>query len=95
MFYLLGSGTPNRVELWWNGVLAADWDNVGHGGWTLYGWSNLITNSSSTELRLGFRNDPSFLYLDDIAVEGAVIPEPSTMALLGTGLLLLLLRRRK
>ena len=95
-FYLLNTGpsSTNTVELWWDGSLAATWTDPNPTVWTIYGWPNLVTGSSSTELKLGFRNDPGFFYLDDVAVN-ASIPEPSTLALLGTGVLLLLLRRRK
>lgn len=95
-FYLMGSGTPNRVEVWWDGSLAGSWSDVGLSSWTLLGAFGLVTSHSSTELRLGFRDDPWYLYLDDVSVEGIeAIPEPSTLALLGTGVLVLLLRRRK
>lgn len=95
-FYLYGSGTPNQLDLYWDGGLAASWVNVSIPSWTIFGWSNLVASSGSTELKFGFRNDPSYLHLDDIAVdETGAVPEPSTLWLCGAGALLLLARRRK
>jgi len=41
--------------------------------------------SASTMLRFQFQDDPSFVYLD--AVQVSAVPEPASLALLGTGLL--------
>ncbi len=97
-FYLMGSGSPNAVEIWWDGSLAMAWENVNQPEWTLWGAFDLVASGSSTELRLGFRNDPAYIYIDDVEVNGeSAIPEPSTvvLSLAGAGLLGLLARRRR
>ena len=91
-FLVHGSGTPNQIQLDWGGAEAATWTNVNAPSWTLFGWDGLVASSSTTELKLGFRNDPSFLYVDDIEVNTA-IPEPSTVLLVAAGAALLALRR--
>jgi len=91
-FWLRGTYTPNQVELDWGGAVAASWTNVNLPGWTVFSSSGLGASSSLTELKLGFRNDPDYLYVDDIAVN-PTIPEPSTALLFAAGAAVLALRR--
>jgi hypothetical protein len=45
-------------------------------------FQNLLATSVTTPLVFGFRNDPGFLHLDDVAVNP--VPEPTTLLLFGT-----------
>ena len=58
---------PNEFNVSWNGNLIFDQVNVGA---TL--WTNIIleadATTTSTPLTFGFRNDPSYFGLDDVAV---------------------------
>ena len=51
-------------------------------GYTEQTFTNLLATSATTPLIFGFRNDPGFLQLDDVAV--SPVPEPATLLLLGT-----------
>jgi uncharacterized repeat protein (TIGR03803 family) len=67
--------TPNEFSVSWSGATLFDQQNIGD---TL--WTNLQFQVSATVtptvLTLGFRNDPSFLGLDDIAVCPISVPPP-------------------
>jgi hypothetical protein len=53
---------------------------------------DFLATSATTLLAFNFRDDPGFVNLDAVSVS---IPEPGTMALLGIGVIGLLLGRRK
>jgi hypothetical protein len=79
-------GIVNQFEASVNGnILFAELNN----GWQPYGayTYDFIANSAFTELVFAERNDPGGFSLDNVSVELAPIPEPSTLLLLGVGLL--------
>jgi hypothetical protein len=56
------------------------------------------TDGPRLDLRFLASNDASYFLLDDISVEApdaTTVPEPTTMALLGTGIAALVMRRRQ
>ena len=89
-------GTPNQFQVSWNGSVISNQSNLAAFGYTEFDFLNLLATSPTTPLVFGFRNDPGFLHLDDVALEP--VPEPTTLILLGTtmaGLGLARWRRRR
>lgn len=79
-------GYTNRAELWWDGGFVDGGTDDGP-----YGWQNinilLTATTSSTELKLGFKNPPGWFKLDNVDLNA--VPEPATALFCGAGLCLL------
>ena len=89
---------PGDFEALWNGVPVLSITSAIDFGWTNYSYTALATGASST---IGFygradRNttDLRGFFLTGVSVLPAPIPEPGTIALLGSGLLFLAAWRR-
>jgi hypothetical protein len=59
--------TPNEFSVAWNGTTLFDQVNMGSIGWTNLQFTVPAT-ATNTLLQIGFRDDPSYLGLDDISV---------------------------
>ncbi len=67
--------TPNEFSVSWNGATLFDQQNVGATLWTNLQFQASAT-ATNTVLTFGFRNDPSYFGLDDIAVYAIGVPPP-------------------
>ncbi|MGP8200551.1 MAG: MBG domain-containing protein [Limisphaerales bacterium] len=59
--------TPNEFSVAWNGTTIFDRTNLGAIGWTNLQF-NVAATTTNTLLQIGFRDDPSYLGLDDVSV---------------------------
>ncbi len=66
-------GTPNEFQVTWNGTTLFDQADLGQFGWTNFQYV-VTTDTQSSTLQFGFRNDPSAFALDDISV--LAVPSP-------------------
>lgn len=89
-------GTPNHFSASWNGTEVYGFTDAGAFGYTFVDIPGLIGVGSDV-LQFAFRQDPSFMGFDDVSVTGglAEVPEPSTLLLLGSGLVFAANRMRK
>lgn len=93
-WYFPQSGSPNDLAVLWNGVQVLDIPNSGAGStFTLFTVSGLVAPGATTRLEFLGRQDPSFNGLDDVCVDTprggcgvAAVPEPTSLVLLGSGL---------
>jgi hypothetical protein len=80
-------GLPNDFNASWAGTTFFSQTSIPVGEYQTFAFKE-VAQGLSTVLQFGFRNDPGFLGLDDIAVVNDVAvnptPEPTTMLLLGT-----------
>jgi hypothetical protein len=82
-FWLNGDGqTPNEFSVAWNGATLFDQQNLGNTPWTSFQLYASAT-ATNTVLTFGFRDDPGYFGLDDIAVYpiGFASPQIQTVTL--------------
>lgn len=86
--YILASsgGIVNQFQASVNGNRLFESLNNGSHPYEVYTF-DFIADSALTELVFAERNDPGGFLLDNVTLELAPIPEPSTLLLLGVGLL--------
>ncbi|GAA3747351.1 PEP-CTERM sorting domain-containing protein [Terriglobus aquaticus] len=84
-FYASDGETPNEFQTLIDSVVVSDIQNDPAHDYQSYSF-NFIGTGSDTVTFNG-RNDPAYLGLDDVSVSTAATPEPSSLALLGTGVL--------
>jgi flagellin len=85
-FWLLNQGgTPNQFQASWNGsvITGSLMNNAAAFDYTQFTFQGLLATGSSTVLEFGFRQDPSFWFLDDVSVTRASVPEPLSSLWLG------------
>jgi hypothetical protein len=97
-FWVAGNGTsPSDLDFYWNGILQFTLTPVPSQAYTQY--SFLLGGSPiSDTIGFGLRNDPDWDALDTVSVTTAAaagVPEPASLALFGSGLLGLVLARRR
>jgi hypothetical protein len=80
-------GTPSDFSVDWNGVQipGSALTNTPAGGYVKYTFD--VTSTGADTLTFLERNDPSWWGFDDVSLNYAgAVPEPASLALLGTGL---------
>jgi hypothetical protein len=84
-FWLRNGSNPtptlhNRFQVEWAGSLvpSGSFDDMAVQPYTQYSY-NVTASTTSTLLKFGLRNDPSWFYLDDVSV--SAVPEPGAFQL--------------
>jgi hypothetical protein len=89
-FFLYNDGgTPNDFTVIWNGVDVGP-DLVDAGGFAYTQFSGVLhgnPGAGANSLTFQFRQDPAYWGLDDVVVLGNSVPEPSSLMLMGSGIL--------
>jgi PEP-CTERM motif-containing protein len=78
---------PSDFSASWDGTQVFGQTDPNTGGvWTLFSFDEVGTGSDT--ISFSFRDDPAYIALDNISVTPSqVVPEPSSLLLLGSGLL--------
>jgi hypothetical protein len=85
--YNSGGGAPTELVALFGSTVADDLVDIDGGGDVTYTLNGLVATSTSTELTFLGRQDPGFDQLTNVSVtDESAVPEPSSLYLLGTGL---------
>jgi PEP-CTERM motif/Protein of unknown function (DUF642) len=86
--YYMGSdgATPNDFSTQIDGVTVFSQSDIPAQGYVLYTFDFVSAGPTST-VNFFSRNDPAYLALDNVSVNGRSVPEPSAIALFGVGAL--------
>jgi len=80
---------PSDFSAYWDKTTLLSLTNPNTGSaWTEYTYT--VTGTGSDNLTFAFRDDPAFMALDNVSVtenSGQSVPEPSSLLMLGTGVL--------
>jgi hypothetical protein len=94
-----GGPVTQEFQVFWNGMLIFSIPpNADPSLYSQFNFSGLVATGASTELRFGFRNDPSFWDIDDIVAGANSVPEALSsiwIALPVVGMFAFLQLRRK
>jgi hypothetical protein len=84
-FWLLNNGGPsNDFQVYWNGNLIQDNLNAQPFPYTEFTYTQMATSSTTQLLFQGYQV-PSAFFLDDVSVTPSAVPEPTSVVLLGAG----------
>ena len=72
-FWLANAEQPNHFQVFWDGELIFDGVDLPDFPYTQYEFDDLIATSASTELKFGFYNLPSYLFLDDVVAKAPAV----------------------
>lgn len=92
--FLPDGGNPSNFSASFDGVTLVSLTNPAAGPYIDYSFGAIATGTS-TVLAFNFRDDPGFLFLDEVAVNQTPIPAALPLFAGGLGVLGLLARRRK
>jgi len=83
-FLRTDGGTPSEFQVLWNGAVVLDKTNLPATGYSETDLLNLLATGALTPLSFGFRDDPGFMFFDNVSVTPT--PEPATVVLCGTAM---------
>jgi hypothetical protein len=79
---------PSDFSASWDGNTLLSLTNPNTGAaWTQFSFTE--TGTGSDTIQFSFRDDPAYMALDNVSVTVSAVPEPSSLLLLGSGLLTL------